>query len=131
METEISKYWRTELGREFRAKILNKIGMYAENLGVLDVLDGRKYHASFNLSSVIATIIPLSMSCNMSSRKVSFVAYINVDGHVNKSGEWIRDNIELFDTQLNKINTDIVCVNSLLILLDCLHTAVQTNKIIK
>lgn len=125
---EFGNYWRNELGSEFRQKALEYVGGYAETLGKLDVdLENKKYYAEFDINDQMSTIFPLGVSCNLTTRQTCFVARIECrgklsKGKLNKYDRRVKESILLFDQLGNEIDSNIICIDSILYLLDFLDT---------
>lgn len=112
-------YWRTKLGEEFRHKVLDLIGKYAEKIGEVKDQGNNSYEAVLDISDVKDTIFPLGVSCNMTTRETRLIAKIISRGNVTDDG-YVTENVSLFDIQNNEIDNNDICIDSLLFMLDFL-----------
>lgn len=114
-----SDYWRNKLGGEFRHKVLDLIGKYAEKIGEVKDQGNNSYEAVLDISDVKDTIFPLGVSCNMTTRETRLIAKIISRGKVTDDG-YVTENVSLFDIQNNEIDNNDICIDSLLFMLDFL-----------
>lgn len=114
-----SDYWRNKLGKEFRHKVLDLIGKYAEKIGEVKDQGNNSYEAVLDISDVKDTIFPLGVSCNMTTRETRLIAKIISRGNVTDDG-YVTENVSLFDIQNNEIDNNEICIDSLLFMLDFL-----------
>ena len=114
-----SDYWRNKLGEEFRHKVLDLIGKYAEKIGEVKDQGNNSYEAVLDISDVKDTIFPLGVSCNMTTRETRLIAKIISRGNVTDDG-YVTENVSLFDIQNNEIDNNEICIDSLLFMLDFL-----------
>ena len=123
---KIRKYWRKELGEQFRGQALEYIAEYINKIGSVTEGEGASYTSTFMISERMSTILPLGMSCNMTTMETCFVDSISVMGEVvrDKYGleRRVVSEVSLIDPQGNRIDTGEVCIDSLLFLLDCLDS---------
>ena len=127
-QVEFGNYWRNELGTEFRKKALEYVGGYAETLGKLNVdQENKVYDAELDINDEMSTIFPLGVSCNLTNRQTCFVARIECKGRLGL-GKWhkydrrIQEHITLIDQLGNEIDNSLICIDSILYLLDFLDT---------
>ena len=120
-------YWRNELGNEFRNKVLEYVGTYAERLGTTEISeDGRHYVSTLDLSRVKDTIFPIGISCKMMTMETCLVAKIVTEGRIGKGkfnmGSHIIEKVTMLDPQDKVIENDKLCIDSMLYLLDFLDS---------
>jgi hypothetical protein len=130
---ELNSYWRNELGSEFRKKALDYIGGYAESYGNLkENKEEKTYTAELDVNDLLSTIVPVNLACNANSRYVMFVSLIKVSGKLGKTKfkdvtRRNKEEIKLIDNQNNEIDTNKVCIDSMLYLLDYLDSTLKVE----
>lgn len=108
MEQVLCHKWRDELGKKIRKKILSYIRVLVKQKGEVN---GKGF--ILDLNSEIHTILPLNVSCYSSKRVVVFVSKIRLDGN---------NVLKFTDIQDKWIDPYVICIDSLLLLLDQLES---------
>lgn len=124
---ELNDFWRVELGTEFRDKAIDMVGGYAETMGSIELKrDEKRYVATLDLYKAMETIVPLRLSCNMTTSETHFIAKIKVFGRLTTGlfgmEKRSKEFVKLYDPQDNEIDKSKICIDSLLYALDFLDT---------
>lgn len=126
-DIKINNYWRTELGTEFREKALDMVGGYAETMGeIKNIPEEKKYTATLDLTKTMETILPIGLSCTMTTRETCFVSKIKVYGRLGVGflgmEKRFKEFVKIFDLHGVEIDKSKICIDSLLYMLDFLDT---------